>query len=76
MRFPSKVTRIQDSIVYKMALIMERIENANDSVLTVNQIYADLQDQFNSIVDYVEALDCLFILDRIDITKEDIVYAK
>ena len=76
MKFPSKVTKIHDSIVYKMTLLLERIDAVEKYSLTVNELYGDLRDHFSNTVDFIEALDCLYALNRIDINEEDKIYAK
>ncbi len=76
MKFPSKVTKIHDSIVYKMTLLLERIDAVEKYSLTVNELYGDLRDHFSNTIDFIEALDCLYALNRIDINEEDKIYAK
>jgi hypothetical protein len=69
MLFPSKFTSFQESIIYKMILILEVKEETN-----VNLLYQKLKTKFAGIDEFVFALDGLYTLGYINIDGEDIKY--
>lgn len=69
MLFPSKFTSFQESIIYKMILILEVKEETN-----VNLLYQKLKTKFTGIDEFVFALDGLYALGYINIDGEDIKY--
>ena len=66
MRFPSKSNRIQESILYKMTFIMERLQNGPIDVKT---LYTELKARFVDTSEYLEVLDCLYILRKISVDR-------
>jgi len=69
MLFPSKFTSFQESIIYKMILILEVKEEVN-----VNLLYQKLETKFTGIDEFIFALDGLYALGYINIDGEDIKY--
>lgn len=69
MLFPSKFTNFQESIIYKMILILEAKEEVN-----VNLLYQKLKTKFTGIDEFIFALDGLYALGYINIDGEDIKY--
>lgn len=70
MLFPSKFTSFQESIIYKMILILEVKEEKTN----VNLLYQKLKDKFTGIDEFIFALDGLYALGYINIDGEDIKY--
>lgn len=70
MLFPSKFTSFQESIIYKMILILEVKEEKVD----VNLLYKKLKTKFTGIDEFIYALDGLYALGYINIEEEDIKY--
>lgn len=72
MRFPSKVTSFNDSILSKFPIILNKLK-LKDYPVTL--LYEELQKEI-TIEDFVDVLDCLFALEQITLKKEIIHYAK
>lgn len=70
MLFPSKFTSFQESIIYKMILILEVKEEKSN----VNLLYQKLKDKFTGVEEFIFALDGLYALGYINIDGEDIKY--
>lgn len=70
MLLPSKFTSFQESIIYKMILILELKERK----MNVNLLYQKVKNKFTSIDEFIFALDGLYALGYITIDEEDIKY--
>ena len=70
MLFPSKFTSFQESIIYKMILILE----CKKDNISVSLLHQKLKDKFTNIDEFVFALDALYALGYVDIDEEDIKY--
>lgn len=70
MLFPSKFTSFQESIIYKMILILELKEEKSN----INLLYKKLKNKFTCIDEFIFALDGLYALGYINIDGEDIIY--
>lgn len=75
MRLPSKVTPYKKSIFYVMPDIIRTLEENDMSPI---DLYKQIRHRDLSLSDYIEALDCLFILGCIEINlnREVIHYVK
>lgn len=71
MKFPSKVTSYNNSIVSKFPIILNEIKIRDYSLIA---LYNKLRDKI-SIRDFIDVLDCLYVLDEIKLNKEVIHYA-
>lgn len=72
MLFPSKFTSFQESIIYKMILILEYKSQVNN--INVSLLYQKLKNKFGSIDEFIFALDGLYALGYIDINEGVINY--
>lgn len=70
MLFPSKFTSFQESIIYKMILILE----IKEKKVSINVLYEKLKNNFTGIDEFIFALDGLYALGYIEIENEDIKY--
>ncbi len=70
MLFPSKFTSFQESIIYKMILILELKEKK----INLNLLYKKLKHKFTCIDEFIFALDGLYALGYIKIDGKDIIY--
>ena len=61
MSTPSKSISIQDSILYKMTIILET--EFND--IKITDLYEKTSSNFSSLDEFVYSLDFLFILEKI-----------
>lgn len=73
MIFPSKITTYEQSILSKLPILMNEIEVGERNI---NKIYMHTQNRFNSINEFIYAIDLLFILDVISEIKGEIIYVK
>ncbi|AGR77663.1 hypothetical protein A7H1H_1376 [Aliarcobacter butzleri 7h1h] len=71
MLFPSKFTSFQESIIYKMIVILELKEKK----INIKLLYKKLKNKFTCIDEFIFALDGLYALGYINIVGEDIIYA-
>jgi len=69
MRFPNKVTPYRDSTFAKMPIILKLLKLKDYTVLSL----FDAVRNKMSIKEFVDTLDCLFILEKI-ILREEIIH--
>ena len=67
MRYPSKICELKDSSISKFPLILELLKK-ND--LSIHDLYSSVKGTFKNIADYIEILDCLYALGKIEFNKE------
>jgi hypothetical protein len=67
MLLPNKITPFKESILAKFPLLLEEIKTEDVSVM---KLFKKVKSEFNSIADYLEALDCLFALRKIELTEQ------
>ena len=60
---PNKIISIDESVVFKAAKLLSKLDKTND----VLDLYSKNKQLFMGIPDYIEALDILFILKKIDL---------
>ncbi|MGN0605025.1 MAG: ABC-three component system middle component 7 [Oscillospiraceae bacterium] len=67
MRFPSKVTPYKDSILAKFPIILSLLkENETEPI----ELYKKVKSKFEDVGEFLEALDCLYALNIIDLIEE------
>lgn len=71
MKFPSKVTPYKDSIFPKITKIIDKIKQQPATVLS---LYTSLKRTM-PLEEFIDALDCLFILNKIFLEGDVIKYA-
>jgi len=71
MLFPSKFTSFEESVINKMIIILEAI----DDEITVIDLYNKLKRKLESIDEFIFALDGLYAIGYIKIENEVIRYA-
>ncbi|MCJ8325497.1 MAG: hypothetical protein MJK08_00205 [Campylobacterales bacterium] len=74
MIYPNKFIDFDSSILNKMLIILE-IENVE--IISISELYKLLENKFDSIDEFIYALDVLYLLDKIEINfeKKEIYYA-
>jgi len=70
MLFPSKFTSFEESVISKMILILE----VKDETIAVIDLYNKLKKKFQSIDEFIFALDGLYAIGYIEIENEVIKY--
>ncbi len=69
MRFPSKVTPYQDSILAKFPIVLYELEKGD---LTPDALYSKVKNKkIDDIGELVEILDCLFALRKVEMLAEE-----
>lgn len=74
MLFPNKLSSFQDSDLKKTIFILRVIEKQNK--IKILSLYNKIKNDFDNIDEYINALDILFVLGKINLEEEDIVYDK
>ena len=67
MRLPNKVTDYKSSILFYFPLILGALEQRDASP---SDLYQGLKNKKISIGEYIDALDCLFALGKIELDED------
>lgn len=67
MLMPSKITPIQDSVLYGAMIVGLEIDDS----IRVNDLYDKVKSKMVNVTDFMEALDLLFLLGRICLNEND-----
>lgn len=67
MIFPNKHIKIEESILYKMTLILD-YNSYNE--ISIKDLWMMTHEKFNNIDEFVFSLDMLYLLDKIQIDFE------
>ena len=73
MKFPNKFITYKDSVVYKMPKFLHHLKNCD---LSLKELYKKTNKDVNNIQEFIDVLDCLFMLGEIEIKGEIIHYVK
>lgn len=60
---PNKIISIDESVVFKSAKLLSKLDDTND----VLDLYSKNKKLFLDIPEYIEVLDVLFVLKKIDL---------
>jgi hypothetical protein len=66
---PNKFTSFEASALSRLPLILENVR----APLLISQLYANTEDKFVSIDQFMYAIDVLYALGRIELTEEGVV---
>lgn len=64
MILPSKIFSYKQSIFPKMILIIKELQSGECGVL---DLYKQVRQQFDGVDEYMETLDCLYAIGRVEI---------
>lgn len=67
MRFPSKLTPYQDSILAKYPVVLNCLVEQN---MKPGDLYKKVKSKVLDIGEFLEILDCLFALGKVEFDKE------
>lgn len=70
MRFPSKVTPYKESIIAKFPLILSVIETQG---MTPSELYSKVGKKLDGISEFMDILDCLYALNKVDM-EDGVLY--
>lgn len=72
MRFPSKVTSYKDSIIAKLPVVLDLLEQED---MTPQYLYAKVKkNKIPDIKEFLDVLDCLYALKKIELKEEVLHY--
>lgn len=70
MKYPSKLYSIQESVVGKMTMLLEMIP---DEGIGVEDFFFKTQ-RWMEIEDFMDAMTCLYMVNSIEVTRENVIY--
>ena len=70
MQLPSKVTSYEESILFKFLPILEIVKQQN---MHVSELYYKVRTQYDSINEYLDALDCLYAINKIKLLENGMI---
>ncbi len=73
MRFPSKFISYKESTISKFPVILKPLQDCD---FTVKELYRKTKASFLNMQEFVEALDCLFLLGKVILVEDVIHYVK
>lgn len=72
MKLPSKVTPYKESTIAKFPVVLELLEKSD---MTPQEFYAKVRkSKIKDISEFVEVLDCLYAMNKIEIDEEVLHY--
>lgn len=69
MPLPNKIFSYEQSILSKMPVILEVLQNGN---VSVEELYKFMKTKTDNVSEFIEILDCLFVLDKIQLKDGEI----
>ena len=72
MKFPSKVTPYKESSIAKMPVILNALEKCD---MTPKELYGKVKNKMSGIQEFIELLDSLYAMRKIDEKEGAIHYA-
>lgn len=73
MKFPSKFISYKESSISKFPIFLESLQKSG---LSVKELYRKVKSEIDNYQEFVEILDCLFMLGKINIKNEVIYYVE
>lgn len=70
MKFPSKVTPYQASILAKFPTVLSCMENED---MKPDELYKEVKSKVSDVGEFLEILDCLYALGKIELDEEGCV---
>lgn len=64
---PNKVTSLKESVIGKIAFILEAISEAEQNI---TELYINAGNKFEDINEFILALDVLYVLEVIEINQD------
>ena len=71
MRFPSKVTAFNDSILAKFPLVLNELKQCD---YKPEDLYLKIKKKLSSIKEFMEIVDCLYALNKIELIDEEVLH--
>lgn len=67
MRFPNKVISYKESILSKLTVLLDVLSSKDMSLI---ELYYDTQKSFSDMWEFIDAIDCLFMLNKIEYNED------
>lgn len=67
MKFPSKVTPYQNSILVKFPMVLHLLQEQD---MKPDDLYKKMKSKVSDIGEFLEVLDCLYALGKIELSRE------
>lgn len=67
MRLPNKVTLYQESVLSKLNVLLDVVCNRD---LSLTELYSVTQKNFSDMAEFIDALDVLFALNKLEYNDE------
>lgn len=67
MRLPNKVTSYQESTLSKLVVLLDVLCNGDVSLI---ELYSGTQQNFSDISEFIDAIDVLFALNKLEYDQE------
>ena len=69
MLLPNKTVSYKESVISRFPVVLKFMSEKQKSI-AVTQMYQNLKDEFSSICMFVQTLDCLYALGKINLNSE------
>ena len=71
MKFPSKVTPYKESIIAKFPMVLEKLEKKD---MAPGELYKSVKNKVTDIKEFMDIMDCLYALNKIELDGEVVRY--
>ena len=71
MKFPSKVTPYKESIIAKFPMVLEKVEKKD---MSPQELYKSMKNKVTDIREFMDIMDCLYTLKKIELDGEVVHY--
>ena len=71
MKFPSKVTPYKESIIAKFPMVLEKVEKKD---MSPQELYKSVKNKVTDIREFMDIMDCLYALKKIELDGEVVRY--
>lgn len=71
MKFPSKVTPYKESIIAKFPMILEKLKKKD---MSPQELYKSMKNKVTDISEFMDIMDCLYALKKVDLDGEVVHY--
>lgn len=71
MKFPSKVTSYKESIIAKFPAVLSKLEKQD---MTPAELYKGMKSRVSDIREFMDIMDCLYALNKIELKGEVVHY--
>lgn len=71
MKFPSKVTPYRESIIANFPVILEKVKKKD---MSPQELYKSMKNKVTDISEFMDIMDCLYALKKIELDGEVVHY--